>query len=91
MKLGLTSLKEISIGGVAIMGNPSLERLDLVSLEAISDGAINILSNINLCYIESINWTQISKNPAQKITVGRNANQTNICGTSVMNICNLCR
>lgn len=82
--MGLTSLKEISRGNLTIVANQHLERLGLVSLESIGDGSIIIRKNTKLCYIESINWTQISASRTRKTDVINNANQISFCGRCLM-------
>ena len=67
-----------------IVGNSHLRSLRTTALERIDRGDVKITDNGQLCYVDTVNWTEIARalltNGSNGIEVTNNQNRT-ICGT----------
>uniref|UniRef100_A0A3B4AQY5 receptor protein-tyrosine kinase n=1 Tax=Periophthalmus magnuspinnatus TaxID=409849 RepID=A0A3B4AQY5_9GOBI len=69
-----------------VMRIPSLTSLGLRSLREISDGSVYISQNKNLCYHDTVNWTQLFRGNRVRVNNINNNKPRDACGEAYTHI-----
>lgn len=72
---------------LSVFDNENLEELGLQSLTTIMRGAVRIQRNIELCYINTIDWSQIMESPAKDFREVENKRECFKCPSEFENRC----
>ncbi|KAL5273262.1 InR family protein [Megaselia abdita] len=72
---------------LSVFDNENLEELGLHSLSAIMKGNVRIQRNIELCYIKTIDWSEIMMSPTAEFREVENKRECFKCPTEFQNSC----